>query len=353
MTGDRPAAGTGPGGGTRDLTSQLRIWWMGARPRTLGVGAVPVLVGAAASGRPRVLPTLAALLVATGLQVGANYANDYFDGTRGVDTAQRLGPPRLTAGGLVPARSVLVAAAACLAVAAAAGAWLTLANGLWWLVLAGAAALAAALLYTGGPRPYAATGMPADLAVFVFFGLMATVGTTAVQGSGVPRGAWWAGGSMGLLAVAVLVANNLRDLATDAAAGRQTLVVRLGDVRARALYAGLVLGGAVAVPGIGVALRQLPLEALLVLCAAPALVTALVLARDRSRTRRGLIPLLLLTARLHLAAGAMLALGFLTGVSSEGVPAWLGVIIGLFLAAGLTAADLLPPVRRRDGAGTE
>ncbi len=342
MSGDRLAAGAGPGGGTRDLSAQLSLWWMGARPRTLGVGAVPVLIGAAASGRPRVLPTLAALLVAVGLQVGANYANDYFDGTRGVDTAERVGPPRLTAGGLVPARSVLLAAAVCLVVAAGVGAWLALAHGLGWLVLAGAAALAAALLYTGGPHPYAATGLLADLAVFVFFGLMATVGTTAVQGSGVPRGAWWAGASIGLLAVAVLVANNLRDLTSDAAAGRRTLVVRLGDGRARALYAGLVLGGAAIVPGAGVALRQLPLEALLVLCAVPALVAALRLAGDRRRSRRDLVPLLLDTTRLHLAAGAMLVLGFLTGMSSEGVPAWLGVVIGLALAAGLAAADLLP-----------
>ena len=144
------------------------------------------------------------------------------------------------------------------------------------------------------------------------------------------------------LAVAVLVANNLRDLATDSAAGRRTLVVRLGDGRARALYAGLVLGGAAIVPGAGVALRQLPLEALLVLCAVPALVAALRLAGDRRRSRGDLVPLLLDTTRLHLAAGTMLVLGFLTGMSSEGIPAWLGVVIGLVLAAGLAAADLLP-----------
>jgi 1,4-dihydroxy-2-naphthoate octaprenyltransferase len=283
---------------------------MGARPRTLGVGVVPVLLGAAASGHPKALPTAGAIVVALGMQVGANYANDYFDGRRGVDTAARVGPRRLTAGGLVRPGAVLGASLACLAVAAAAGLWLALANGLGWLVLAGAAALAATLLYTGGPRPYASTGVVADLAVFVFFGLMATLGTTAVQGAGVPARAWWAAAAIGLLAVAVLVANNLRDLATDRAAGRHTLVVRLGDRGARGLYAALIAGG-VAVPTLGVLVGQLPLLALGSLLAAPALVSPLRIAADRRREGRGLVPLLPLTARLHLALGVLLAAALL------------------------------------------
>ncbi|MGP8160828.1 MAG: 1,4-dihydroxy-2-naphthoate octaprenyltransferase [Candidatus Dormibacteria bacterium] len=303
MTDLAAAGGRGPG-------AAARLWVMGARPRTLGVGAVPVLLGAAASGHPKALPTAAALVVAVGLQVGANLSNDYFDGRRGVDTTARVGPRRLTASGLVRPGAVLAAALACLAVAAAIGVWLALASGLGWLVLAGAAALAAALLYTGGPRPYAATGVVADLAVFAFFGLMATVATAAVQGSGVPARAWWAAVAIGLLAVAVLVANNLRDLATDRAAGRHTLVVRLGDGLARLFYGALIIGG-VLVPAVGVLLGQLPLLALVSLLAVPALVSPLSIAASRQLQGRGLVPLLPLTARLHLALGGLLAAALL------------------------------------------
>jgi 1,4-dihydroxy-2-naphthoate octaprenyltransferase len=300
-------------GGRHRPGAGARLWVMGARPRTLGVGVVPVLLGAAASGHPKALPTLGALVVAVGLQVGANLANDYFDGRRGVDTAARVGPQRLTASGLVRPGSVLAAALCCLAVAAAAGLWLALASGLLWLLLAGAAAVAAALLYTGGPRPYAATGLVADLAVFAFFGLMATVGTADVQGAGAPSRAWWAAVAIGLLAVAVLVANNLRDLATDRDAGRHTLVVRLGDGPARVFYAALITGG-VLVPLIGVALGQLPLLALLSLLAAPALAAPLRVAADRHREGRGLVPLLPLTVRLHLALGGLLAAALLASL---------------------------------------
>jgi 1,4-dihydroxy-2-naphthoate octaprenyltransferase len=287
-----------------------RLWLAGARPRTLGVGAVPVLLGAAASGHPEALPTAGALVVAVGIQVGANLANDYFDGRRGVDTAARVGPRRLTASGLVRPGQVLAAALACLAVAAAVGVWLALASGLLLLLLAGGIALAAALLYTGGPRPYAATGVVADLAVFAFFGLLATVGSTAVQGHGVPARAWWAAAAIGLLAVAVLVANNLRDLATDREAGRHTLVVRLGDGWARILYSGLIVGGVIA-PWLGVLLGQLPLLGLASVLAAPLLASPLHVAADRHREGRALVPLLPLTVRLHLALGALLAAALL------------------------------------------
>jgi len=333
-----PLAGrSGPG-------ASARLWLAGARPRTLGVGLVPVLLGAVASAHPKALPTLAALIVALGLQVGANYANDYFDGRRGVDTAARVGPQRLTAGGLVRPGAVLAASLACLAVAGAIGLWLALASGLGWLVLAGAAALAATLLYTGGPHPYAGTGVVADLAVFAFFGLMATVATTAVQGAGVPARAWWAATAMGLLAVAVLVANNLRDLATDRAAGRHTLVVRLGDGGARWLYACLVVAGVVLVPAVGVAAGQLPLAALLTLLAGLALAAPLRLARDRAAQGRALAPLLPQTARLHLAAGILLGLGLLAADRPAPVE-----IAGLAAAAALVGvaliAGLLPALR--------
>ena len=299
-----------PLAGRRGPGDVARLWWAGARPRTLGVGAVPVLLGAAASGHPKAWPTAGALVVAVGLQVGANLANDYFDGRRGVDTAARVGPRRLTASGLVRPGAVLTVALACLMIATAIGLWLALASGLGWLVLAGAAALAAALLYTGGPRPYAATGVLADLAVFAFFGLMATVGSAAVQGSGVPARAWWAAVAIGLPAVAVLVANNLRDLATDRDAGRHTLVVRLGDGPARRLYEALIVAG-VLVPTVGVLLGQLPLLALVSLLAVPSLVSPLRVAGSRHLQGRGLVPLLPLTARLHLALGVLLAAALL------------------------------------------
>jgi 1,4-dihydroxy-2-naphthoate octaprenyltransferase len=305
--------------GRRGRGEPARLWLAGARPRTLGVGAVPVLLGAAASGHPKALPTAAALVVAVGIQVGANLANDYFDGRRGVDTAARVGPLRLTASGLVRPSAVLGAALACLAVAAAVGVWLALASGLLWLLLAGGIALAAALLYTGGPRPYAATGVVADLAVFAFFGLMATVGTAAVQGHGVTARAWWAAAAIGFLAVAVLVANNLRDLATDRDAGRHTLVVRLGDVRARIFYGALLVSG-VLTPALGVVFGQLPLLALVSLLAAPALLSPLSITADRALEGRALVPLLPLTARLHLALGGLLAAALLVVALASGSP---------------------------------
>jgi 1,4-dihydroxy-2-naphthoate octaprenyltransferase len=305
--------------GRRGPGEAARLWLAGARPRTLGVGAVPVLLGAAASGHPKALPTAGALVVAVGVQVGANLANDYFDGRRGVDTAARVGPRRLTASGLVRPGAVLAAALGCLGVAAVVGLWLVLASGQIWLLVAGGIALAAALLYTGGPRPYAATGVVADLAVFAFFGLMATLGTAAVQGHGVPARAWWAAIAIGLLAVAVLVANNLRDLATDRDAGRHTLVVRLGDGRARAFYAALIVAG-VLTPDLGVLVGQLPLLALASQLAVLLLASPLQIAADHDREGRALVPLLRLTVRLHLALGGLLAAALLVAALAAGSP---------------------------------
>jgi 1,4-dihydroxy-2-naphthoate octaprenyltransferase len=312
VTSTTLAGRRGPGGAAR-------LWLAGARPRTLGVGAVPVLLGAAASGHPKALPTAGALVVAVGVQVGANLANDYFDGRRGVDTAARVGPRRLTASGLVRPGAVLAAALGCLAVAAVVGLWLVLASGQIWLLVAGGIALAAALLYTGGPRPYAATGVVADLAVFAFFGLMATLGSAAVQGHGVPARAWWAAIAIGLLAVAVLVANNLRDLATDRDAGRHTLVVRLGDGRARAFYAALIVAG-VLTPDLGVLVGQLPLLALASQLAVLLLASPLQIAADHDREGRALVPLLRLTVRLHLALGGLLVAALLVAALAAGSP---------------------------------
>jgi 1,4-dihydroxy-2-naphthoate octaprenyltransferase len=270
-----------------------------------------VVVGTAAAGvRPEAWRVGAAALVALGLQVGVNFANDYFDGVRGVDTPERLGPPRLVASGAASPRAVATAALGSVAVAGVAGLALSLAT-TPRLVPLGAAAMLALALYSGGPRPYGALGL-GELAVFLFFGPMATCGTAYVLAERVPAQAWWAAAAMGLLAVAILVANNLRDIPTDARAGKRTLAVRLGDRRTRTLYRALLVGAyAVVVGGVLVGLRDpragLSQWALLPLASWPLAIRPFELAGRA--TGRQLIPVLTGTALLHAAFGALLALG--------------------------------------------
>jgi 1,4-dihydroxy-2-naphthoate octaprenyltransferase len=218
----------------------VSAWVAGARPRTLGAGIVPVLVGTAAADRFIAWRFGAALLVAIGLQVGVNYLNDYFDGIRGVDTPERVGPTRLIASGVASPVAVLIAALASIAVAGFAGLALALVTQPVLILFVGALALVAAFAYSGGPRPYAGLGL-GEVMVFVFFGLMATCGTAFVMAERVPAAAWWCGAALGFLAVAILVANNLRDIPTDAAAEKRTLAVRLGDRRTRTLYRACVV----------------------------------------------------------------------------------------------------------------
>ena len=290
--------------------TRLAVWVQGARPRTLGASITPVVVGTAAAGVFVPWRFVAALLVGLGLQVGVNLANDYHDGVRGVDTRERLGPPRLTSSGLAPARSVMFAALASVLVAGLSGLALAAVT-TWWLVPIGALAMLALWLYSGGPRPYAELGL-GEVMVFLFFGVMATAGSAYVQAETVPAAAWWASVPMGLLAVAILVANNLRDIPTDAVAGKRTLAVRLGDRRTRTLYrvcivgafAAIVLGTLVDVLDEGSGLSPWSLLALAVAIAAVGPFQWVGQAQGRD-----LIPVLVATARLQVAFGAAFALG--------------------------------------------
>jgi 1,4-dihydroxy-2-naphthoate polyprenyltransferase len=213
-----------------------------ARPRTLPAAVAPVLVGTAAAARPFVElawgRALLALVVALALQVAVNYANDLFDGLRGVDTEARTGPRRAVASGLVTPRRMRDAMIAALAVAAVAGVVLAWVAG-WELLLVGFAAVLAALGYSGGPRPYASAGL-GEVFVFVFFGLVATIGSAYVQDEAITLVPVLAGVAMGCFATALLVVNNLRDIPTDEATGKVTLAVRLGETRTRVLYLVLV-----------------------------------------------------------------------------------------------------------------
>jgi 1,4-dihydroxy-2-naphthoate polyprenyltransferase len=216
-------------------------WVVGARPRTLPAAVVPVALGAAvAVGDDAAVwwRAVLAMVVSLALQVGVNYANDYSDGVRGTDDV-RVGPTRLVAGGLASPAQVKRAALVAFLVAGVCGLVLVVAVA-WWLALVGVAAVAAALGYTGGPRPYGYLGL-GELFVFVFFGLVATVGTTFVVIERAPSSAWLVGSMAGCLACALLVVNNLRDIPTDTVAGKRTLAVRVGDQRTRLFYVGLLI----------------------------------------------------------------------------------------------------------------
>ena len=282
-----------------------QLWLAGARPRTLGVAVAPVLVGTAAAhgdgsdiSWPR---ALLALVVALALQVGVNYANDYSDGVRGTDTDRR-GPVRLTASGLVSPAAVRTAAIVALGVAVAAG-FVLAALVSWWLLLVGVAAIAAAALYTGGPRPYGYSGF-GEVMVLVFFGFVATAGSAFVQGEDVPATAWWGSLVVGAIACAILLVNNIRDVATDERSGKRTLAVRIGDRSARLLFGGCLALAYVAVVAAAVDAPW----ALLALATAP---VAFVLARRVSRATAPpeLVAVLIATARLDLATAILLAVG--------------------------------------------
>lgn len=282
----------------------MNVWVEAARPRTLVAGVVPVLVGTAASGRWLALRGIAALIVGVSVQVGVNYANDLFDATRGVDQGDRVGPRRATAAGLITPTRMGVGIAAAFGVAALAGLYLAAVAGPE-LIAVGALCFLAALGYSGGPRPYASAGL-GEIFVFVFFGLVATIGSAYVQIEGVPVTAVVAGVPVGCLATAILVVNNLRDMESDRRAGKITLAVRLGRPRTRTFYALLLLSAAavliplmvtVGSPWPGIALGAAPLGVR---------ATRLVATRTDGP---GLIAALGATARFQLLFGLLLAVG--------------------------------------------
>ena len=224
--------------------SKAQIWLLAARPRTLPAAAAPVIVGTAlaiADGLFRPGPALAALLTALLLQIGANVANDVFDFQRGADTAERQGPLRVTQAGLLTPTQTLTGMWAIFSLTGLLGLYLAYVAG-WPVILVGLAAIAAAILYTGGPLPFGYYGL-GDLFVFIFFGLAAVGGTYYVQAGQLSAAALWAAIPIGLLTTAILVVNNLRDIETDGAVGKRTLAVRLGATGARIEYL-LCLAGA-------------------------------------------------------------------------------------------------------------
>jgi 1,4-dihydroxy-2-naphthoate octaprenyltransferase len=279
-------------------------WVAGARPRTLPAAVVPVAVGTAvASAQGTVIwwRAAAALAVALALQIGTNYANDYSDGIRGTDSA-RVGPLRLVASGLASPAAVRTAALAAFALAGLIGLALAAAVGPELLVV-GALCLAAGWFYTGGPRPYGYAGF-GELFVFVFFGLVATVGSAYVHLERVTGLAVLCAIPVGLLATGLLVVNNLRDIAGDAGSGKRTLAVRLGAPRTRLVYAGCLLAPFLMLPVLAVA-HPWTVLALAGLPAAARPVRRVV----AGEAGRGLVEVLIATGRTQLVYGGLLALG--------------------------------------------
>jgi 1,4-dihydroxy-2-naphthoate octaprenyltransferase len=228
----------------------MRIWLMAARPRTLPAAIAPVLVGTALAYQLgydfKVGAFIAALLGSILIQVGTNLSNDYSDARRGADAEDRLGPVRVTAGGLVPPKQVLMATYVTFGLAALCGVYLVSVAGIE-LLFVGIASIAAGVLYTGGPRPYGYEGL-GEIFVFLFFGIVAVAGSTFAQTKSWPWEAFVLAVPVGLLAAAILVVNNVRDMDSDKRAGKRTLAVRLGRERGRAMYAAMVYGSYVIAP---------------------------------------------------------------------------------------------------------
>jgi 1,4-dihydroxy-2-naphthoate polyprenyltransferase len=321
MTADHVPAVSVPG--------PVKRWVVGARPRTLPAAIVPVLVGTAAAhpshfgnySRAATLQAslvddfwwraLGALVVSLAIQVGTNYANDYSDGIRGTDDA-RVGPLRLVASRVASPAAVKRAAVMAFGLAGVVGLALAWASS-WWILVVGAACVAAGWFYTGGPRPYGYVGL-GEVFVFVFFGLVATVGTFYVETLHVNQPVvWFAAVAVGLLATALLLANNLRDIESDTESGKRTVAVRVGRRTAGHVYvacvalpfAGVLIWGLVSTAGAVHALR--PAIAFLPLLAAP-LAVAPIRMVNGDVSGRALLPVLAATGRLQLVFGVLLSI---------------------------------------------
>ncbi len=284
--------------------ADAREWLAGTRPRTLPAAIVPVLIGsgvAAGFGKFIWWRAVLALVVALALQVGVNFANDYSDGVRGSDE-RRVGPVRLVAAGLAPPRQVLAAALCSFAVAGAAGLALAAVTS-WWLLAVGAACIAAAWFYTGGPKPYGYSGL-GEVFVFACLGVVAVAGTAYVQMSAFSWLGLAASVPAGLLACALLMVNNLRDIRTDTVAGKRTLAVLLGDARSRIVYVVMLL-----VPfGCAALLAFIRPLTLVTLLALP-LAWIPIRSVRAGATGPGLIKALGETGRLQLAFGIVFTIG--------------------------------------------
>jgi 1,4-dihydroxy-2-naphthoate octaprenyltransferase len=285
-------------------TGIVALFWEAARPKTLGAGVVCVLVGTAAAGTFVAWRFAAAMVASVAVQVAVNYANDYFDAVKGVDTVHRTGPRRVTSAGLVTPGQMRLATGVALAVASVPGLALAAALGPQVIVV-GLCSFAAALGYSGGPKPFASLGL-GELFVFVFFGVVGTAGAAYVQTRQLTAFAFALAVPVGALASALLLANNIRDIDTDAQAGKRTLAVRIGRTRARALFAVLFVVAFASTGAIALGFRRA--GPLLALAALPLALAPVRLVRTRS-DGPGLIKALVATARLQLVFGVLLAVG--------------------------------------------
>ncbi len=292
------------------IVTSAETWWSGARPRTLPAAVVPVMIGAAVAStvdgitaRTFLVNGVLALVVSLALQVGVNFANDYSDGVRGTDDA-RTGPRRLVASGSASATAVKRAAFVAFGVAGVAGLVLAVAT-TWWLVPVGAVSMVAGWTYTGGPKPYGYVGL-GELFVFVFFGLVATAGTTYVIAESITLLSVVSGAMAGCLAVALLVVNNLRDIDTDRDCNKKTLAVRLGAHRTRLLYVATYVAATLCMIVAAFEVRTAAIGVAGMLAALPATTTV-----RSARTAPELIAALGMTARAQLVIGALYSFGVL------------------------------------------
>lgn len=291
--------------------NSFQVWLLAARPKTLPAAAVPVIVGtgvAISEGQFRWGPALAALLGALLIQIGTNLANDVFDYKKGADTTARLGPLRVTQAGLLRPGQVMAGMWLIFGLASLVGLYLVAIGG-WPIVVIGLLSITAGIAYTGGPFPLGYHGL-GDLFVFIFFGLVAVCGTYYVQADTVSLAALWAAVPVGLLATAILVVNNLRDIETDRAAGKKTLAVRLGARGAQMEYM-LLVGGAYLIPLLMWLTGVSEPWALLTWLSIPMAMAQIRLVR--TETGRPLNQALAGTARLELIYGILLAVGLIAG----------------------------------------